>query len=168
MNQYQGSERQSSSTAISLITVLVIVAAAGLYLYNQNKPGYYNAANNGVYSNPSNRERTSEEIGNDLKLKEQSDPTKYFQLADVDNHFNLMNEIVLKGTVVCTSSVARFKDVKIEASYYSESNTLLGREQFPRYEIWGPGSRVTYKFKTMPPAHTKKVNVQIIGAVPTE
>ena len=103
-----------------------------------------------------------------MKLKEQSDPLKYFQLADIDNHPNLIGEWVLKGTIVCTSNVAKFKDVTLEASYYTESNTLLNTERFPRFEIWGPGSRVTYKFKTTPPAYAKKVNVQVVSAVPTE
>jgi len=154
----------------SLVTLLVLVAglAIFLFLYYQKKPTYYNATNAAVYSNPSNRERSPEEISNDLKIKEQSDPTRYFQLADVDNHLNLLGEVVLKGTIACTSQVARFKDVVIEASYYTESNTLLNRERFPRYEVWGPGSRVTYKFSTFPPAHTKKVNVQINSAVPIE
>lgn len=167
MNQYQQSQRRAISTVTSLIIVLAVAVAAGFYLYNQNKPDNYNAANNGVYSNPSNSERTAE-IGNDLKSIEQSDPTKYFQLVDVENNLNLANEVVMKGTIVCTSSLARFKDVTIAAFYCSESNTLLGTERILRDETWGPDSRVTYEFKRTPPEHTRKVNVQIFSAVPTE
>jgi hypothetical protein len=147
---------------------LITVIALGFYVHYQDKPDYYNAATDRIYSNPSNIEKTAAEMSTDLELKEQSDPLKYFQLMDIDNHPNLLGEQVLKGTIVCTSDVAKFKDVIIEASYYSESNTLLGKEQFTRYEIWIPSSRLTYKFKTTPPAHTRKVYVEIVRAVPTE
>lgn len=50
MNQYQRSERQSFSTAVSLIIVLLAVAV-GLYLYHQYDPNYNNTANNGISSN---------------------------------------------------------------------------------------------------------------------
>ena len=55
MNPYQQSERQSYSTAVSLIIVLVIAIAVGLYLNNQNNPTYNTTANNGIHSNSGTR-----------------------------------------------------------------------------------------------------------------
>jgi len=51
MNQYQRSERQSYSAAVSLI-ILLLAVAVGLYIYHQNDPNYSNTANNGISSNP--------------------------------------------------------------------------------------------------------------------
>jgi hypothetical protein len=50
MNQYQRSERQSYSAAVSLIIVLLAVAV-GVYLYHQNDSNYNNTANSGISSN---------------------------------------------------------------------------------------------------------------------
>lgn len=52
MNPYQRSERQSDSAVVSLVIVLAIAAAIGLYLYNQSDSNYKNTANNGIHSNP--------------------------------------------------------------------------------------------------------------------
>lgn len=157
-------QRKKSKSLYWLIFIVVAIGIA-IAVYINNNRNSYSIENN---SAPVNQPKTAEEIQEELAANERSNPLKYLEVVDGTFRTNLLDETVLEGTIICTAKIAKFKDVVLEAQFYSTSNTLLKSERFTRYEVWGNGSRVTFKFKTNAPKETKKVGFKIIDAVTAE
>ena len=161
--------KRKNNSAAYLAIISVIVAGGLLYYFLvYNKQNESNESNQPAYNAPANKEKSADEIKEDLGTKERSNPLQYLKITNLETRINLIGETVLEGDIVCTSKIGRFKDVVIQANFYTVSNTFLSSEKFTRYEIWGDGSVIHFKFKTNSPKETKKVELQLVDAVAIE
>lgn len=113
------------------------------------------------------REKTAEEIKQELALKESQSPSEYLKSQSTFRK-NFIGETVLEGRIDNTATMANFKDIVVEATFLAASGTELARQEFTRYEVVGHGYGVTFKFKTFAPEQTNSVAVRVIRAIPVE
>ena len=104
-------------------------------------------------------EQTKEHLGE----TEKKNPVRFLSVAGQDKK-NLLRQTVIKGTITSRATVAKFKDVDIELSYFSSTGALLLKDHEVVYEIIAPGSSVNFKTKTYAPKGTDSVAIKIVGA----
>jgi hypothetical protein len=98
-----------------------------------------------------------------LKQKEQNSP-KDFILATGFNRRNLIGQTVIKGTVTSKASVAVFKDIDLNLSFYSKTKVLLESDKETVFEILHPGESKDFKTKYFAPKGTDSVAIDVLGA----
>ena len=118
----------------------------------------------------------SDEKANDEKTKDKYEQTKEtleqtekknpkrFLSVEGDERKNLIRQTVVKGTISNKATVASFKDIDIELSFYSETGALLLKDHEVVYKVVGPNSSENFKYKTYAPKGTDSVVMKIAGA----
>jgi hypothetical protein len=150
-----------------LLFIGVLAGIAYYIYYKKTNSEYTSPATESLYNSEDNSQKSAENLTEDLATKEKENPLRYFKIIDTDkSHFNLVDELVLQGKIVCTAKAAKFKDAVIEAQLLSASGTVLEAKQYTRYETWGNGSTVDFTFRVYPPKDTKKFKVQVVGVTP--
>lgn len=89
-----------------------------------------------------------------------------FLKSDGTYRENLVGKFVLEGNVTNSASAITYKDVTLQISFYSSTQTLLGTEEQTIYEYFPPGQSVSFKFKTFGFQDTKSIGWQVIKATP--
>jgi len=120
----------------------------------------FSACDNGYADNTGSYENAR------LTLKEQESlyPTSFIK-SDGTYRRNLIGEWVMEGSVTSKATVANYKDVVLNISYYSKTNTLIGSEQHTLYEYLAPGSTVQFKIKSFGYKGTSGIGVEVEDAV---
>jgi hypothetical protein len=78
---------------------------------------------------------------------------------------NLFGRFVLDGTIINSATVATYKDVVIEISFYSKTETLLGTKQHSFYEYYPPGSTKTFQLKVEDYEGAATIGWEVVRAV---
>ena len=104
-------------------------------------------------------EQTKETLGE----TEKKNP-KRFLSVDGYKRRNLIRETVVKGTITNKATVASFKDIDVEISFYSETGALLLKDHEVVYKVVAPNSSEDFKYKTFAPKGTDSVSMIIAGA----
>ncbi len=104
-------------------------------------------------------EQTKETLGQ----TEKKNPKRFLYVEGHDKK-NLLRQTVIKGTITNKATVASYKDVDIELSFFSATGALLLKEHEVIYEIVAPGSSIHFKTKTYAPKGTDSVSMKITGA----
>ncbi len=98
-----------------------------------------------------------------LEQTEKKNP-KRFLSVDGYQKKNLLLQTVIKGTINNKATVATYKDVDVEISFYSETGALLLREHEVVYKSIAPGSNIDFRAVTTKPKGTDSVALKIYGA----
>jgi len=119
-----------------------------------------NSQSESSQSSPTN---TYQEAKMTLEEKEKLNPTEFL---DVDGKYwqNLFNRWVVEGDITNRASVVTYKDVVLNISYYTKTDTHLGTVQRSIIEYFKPGTSQHFKFKTDGVDGTSKVKISIASA----
>ncbi len=98
-----------------------------------------------------------------LQEKEEKNPQN-FLFAEGHNKRNLLGQIVIKGSLTNKASVAVFKDVDINLSFYSKTHALLEQDKETIFEVLRPGESKNFKTKYFAPKGTDSVALAVLGA----
>jgi len=98
-----------------------------------------------------------------LEQTEKKSPTRFLSVEG-DDRKNLLRQTVIKGTISNKATVASFKDIDVELSFYSETGALLLKDHEVVYKVVGPNSSESFKYKTYAPKGTDSVAMKIAGA----
>jgi hypothetical protein len=98
-----------------------------------------------------------------LEQTEKKNPKRFLTVEGSDRK-NLIGQRVIKGTVSNKATVASYKDIDIELSFYSETGTLLEKDHEVIYETIAPGGSTSFKTKYFAPKGTDSVAMKIVGA----
>jgi hypothetical protein len=98
-----------------------------------------------------------------LQQEEQKNP-KTFILVEGHNKRNILGQTVVKGSVTNKATVAIFKDVDINLSFYSKTNALLETDKETVFELLHPGESKDFKTKYFAPKGTDSVALAVLGA----
>ncbi|MBL7701929.1 MAG: hypothetical protein JNM14_06740 [Ferruginibacter sp.] len=124
-----------------------------------------------VFASCGGDEKEAEKKGKDkyeqtketLEQTEKKNPQRFLTVEGHD-HKNLLRQTVIKGTITNKATVASYKDVDIELSFYSETGTLLEKDHEVIYETIAPGVSTSFKTKYFAPKGTDSVAMKIITA----
>ena len=98
-----------------------------------------------------------------LEQTEKKNP-KRFLSVEGHNKKNLLRQTVIKGTISNKATVAKYKDIDVEISFYSETGALLQRDHEVVYKSLAPGSSVDFRYVTTKPKGTDSLALKISGA----
>ena len=125
-----------------------------------------------------NPPRTTEELKDDLKTREEISPLSYLQLRDVHLSKNITQErgllkreksdgYVIIGNVINSATLANYKDVVLLFEYFSQTNTKIDEVRVVLYEFFPPNQAtpITVRLKYIPSAMAN-YNCTIIQAAP--
>ncbi len=98
-----------------------------------------------------------------LEQSEKKNPKRFLNVEGSDKK-NLIGQTVIKGTITNKATVASFKDVDVELSFYSKTGALLQRDHEVVYETIKPGNSTDFKTKTRAPIGTDSVAMKIFAA----
>ena len=108
-------------------------------------------------------QKTKESLGQ----TEKKNPKNFLTVSGSDRK-SVIGQIVgihvIKGTVTNKATVASFKDVDVELSFFSKTGALLEKSHEMVYETIAPGSSVNFKTKYTFPTGTDSVGMKITGA----
>lgn len=145
--------------------ILILLVIAGVSIYNNQHSN--SSYSNGIFDSLV-KEKTPEELRMELRQKEKENPKNYLT-SELTMRGNLIGEKVFEGTISNTASTATFKDVMIEISFLSKTESVISKEKFVVYEVLGPQKKISIKkYKTFAPNGTEKFSTNIISASPVE
>ena len=108
-------------------------------------------------------QKTPLELRKELLLKEQGNPKVYLKYEGTWRK-NFIGESVLEGTISNTATLANFKDVILNITWTTKTNTELKTEQKIVYEFLSAGKSIDYKIKVKAPSETGGARVNINSA----
>lgn len=150
------SKKKSPLKWIVLLGIIVIAAIA--FIANQN-------SSNGGSDNYPSIEKSPEELRQELLSKEQENASEYLKHQGTWRG-NLIGQTVLEGTISNSATLANFKDVVLEVTWLTKTETELKTELYTVYEFVGASKSVSYKIKVNAPSETAGVRIGISSATP--
>ncbi len=104
-----------------------------------------------------------EKAKENLADKEKKDPKNFLIVSGNDKH-NLIGQMVIKGTVTNKATVATYKDVDVQLTFFSKTGALLETDKETVYETLAPGGSKKFKTKYFAPKGSDSVALEILGA----
>jgi hypothetical protein len=98
-----------------------------------------------------------------LEEKEKKNPAGFIT-ATCRDRGNLIGQTVIKITLNSKATVARYKDIEVELSFFSETGALLQKDVTTIYKTLAPGETVTEKEKQYAPKQTDSIGLKILSA----
>jgi len=98
-----------------------------------------------------------------LREKEEKSPQN-FLFVDGHDKRNLFGQTVIKGSLTNKATIAVFKDVNINLSFYSKTHALLETDKETVFEVLHPGESKNFKTKYFAPKGTDSVALAVLGA----
>lgn len=109
--------------------------------------------------------KTAEELKQELLTKETSTPLLYLsvdanmnenkvvvQKGNFFHHSKLGTDgWIINGVIKNTASLAKFKDVVVEVTFYTQTKTAIEAKDFIIYKYFDPHSSVPFELKVFPP-----------------
>jgi len=111
--------------------------------------------------------KSENELRQELKQKEQQDFGKYIT-GNYQTRKNIIGEQIVEGTLTNTADLSTFKDVVLEVTFLSKTQTPLNVQNHIVYELLTPKKSVAFKIKTIAPSATQGCSMRIINATPVE
>ncbi len=120
--------------------------------------------------------KTVEDLKQELKEKEQSDPAAYLtiranlkenitQKPDLFHHTKT-DGYFLAGLVKNSASIAKFKDAVYTLTYLSDTDSEIESKEITIYKFFNPNSTTEFEEKVYPPSGFKNFKIQIKTATP--
>jgi len=81
---------------------------------------------------------------------------------------NLLGQLVLEGNIVYQATLVFSKDSVLSVTWCSQTQTELGAQQYPIYEVLRAQGTKHYKPKTAAPSEVATVSIGISGVTPIE
>ncbi|TRZ66044.1 hypothetical protein D4R20_01145 [bacterium] len=106
------------------------------------------SCNSGCSSGNSDRPKTTEELKMEIKIKEQSTPTKYLTVTGRKMYYNSdADRWVVEGMINNSATVAKFKDIVLLIQLFSQTGTVIGQEEYIIYKFSEPNSSIPFSIK---------------------
>lgn len=126
--------------------------------------------------------KTPEQLKAELLLRENDEPSAYlaveatmkedkvktreeglFHDAEYSKDGNTIH-----GTIKNTATLAKFKDIVLTVTFYSQTNTAIESKDFTIYEFYAPNTITPFELKVYPPEAMAKFGIEIKTATATD
>lgn len=98
-----------------------------------------------------------------LLEKEQKDPLAFLSVSG-HNRKNIIGQTVVSGSILNSATIAVFKDVEIQFTFFSKTNALLETDKETIFETLEPHESKQFKTKYFAPKGTDSVALKILSA----
>ena len=129
--------------------------------------GFIGCQNNIKDSNSSNvSEKSPTVLRKELVDIEKKNPLKYLTVKATWKK-NLIGETVIQGTITNNATLANFKDVQLQITWLTQTNTELSSETPPPiYDYFRPNESRPFKKKFNAPSAMAGFEIVILSATP--
>ena len=155
--------KKNKSSLFWIVIIVVVAVAAIVFFANPNSS--YKGNENSFSGNPP-REKTPEELRQELLLKEQQNPNSYLKHQGTWRG-NFIGKTILEGSITNSATLANFKDIVLSVTWLTKTETELQTERYTVFEYIGAGKSINYKIKADAPSATGGVRIRIDSAIPT-
>lgn len=153
-NETNTKPNKSSLVKNLLIGFFVIIGIIGVsVLFNK-------FMTNNSKSNPSNYKEQKMTI----EEKENTDPKKYLSVQGKYNESFWGTKFKVRGEITNRASVADYKDIIIQITYYSKTKSVIGSEDYTIYEVFPPNQEKSFKLDAEKYNDVDSISLSIIGA----
>jgi hypothetical protein len=121
------------------------------------------SCNDGDTKTSTGKKDKYEETKENLAETEKKNPVRFLAVTGNDKK-NLIGQTVVKGSLKNKATVASYKDVEVELSFFSKTGTLLEKDIEIVYETVAPGKETDFKTKYFAPKGTDSVALKVLGA----
>jgi len=104
-----------------------------------------------------------EKIKETLEEKEKKNPLLFLNISSNNKH-NILGQTVIKANIANNAKICTYKDVQLELAFYSQTGTLLEKDNETIYKEITPGNSIDFKTKYYAPKDTESVDVKIVDA----
>lgn len=92
------------------------------------------------------KEKTKEELRNELLSMESYNPQKYLSI-NYTYKVNLASNTIVEGSVKNSASIARFKNIRVKVIFYSKTDAVVGSETFTIMEFLPSGRSKSFRHR---------------------
>jgi hypothetical protein len=113
------------------------------------------------------REKTSQELRQELMEKEKSSPQSYLTVTyRIDRKVHLLKESedVITGRVFNSATMATFKDIGLKVQFLTNTDVVLSETAYSLYDYVTPNGSKDFQIKVVSPQGTKTIGVTILSA----
>ena len=108
-------------------------------------------------------EQLYEKTKDDLRQTEEKNPAHFLTVSGSHKR-NIFGQTVVMATITNKASVAIYKDVNLNLSFYSKTKTLLETDKETVFEVLHPGETKDFKTKYFTPKGTDSVALAVLSA----
>ena len=134
----------------------IVVVFSGLML-SLFTPGCSNQ------SNLPDEGKTYEEQRMSVADHEKGNPNQFLK-TDASSRENLTGTTVVEGEITNNATIANYKDVVVEVTFYDEARNALGSSNYTLDETFPAGQTKDFKLKIDSPEGTSSVSWNIVNA----
>lgn len=151
------------STALakfSLAFSVVCIIGCG----NSDRSSPSSAPDNSRNNNIVQEEPTYNETKSTLENQERANPLDFLSTNGTYRDQVLGTKKVLEGTISNAATIVTYKDVVLEVTYYSKTNSIIGTETLTLYDYFPPRKKKSFTAKTKAPDKTASIGWEITYA----
>lgn len=129
-----------------------------------------------------NRPKTPEELRMELLSQEKLEPQTYLSVDATMQEDEIKTRDAglfhdaeyspdgntIHGTIKNTATMAKFKDIVVTVTFYSQTETAIETKDFVIYEFYEPNSLNKFELKVYPPEAMAKFGIEIKGATASD
>lgn len=153
---------KSSSGVLKFLVAFVLLGLLGATIYNVQKY----RSNRIAIDEAVVEEPTYEEQVLSIEDQEKAVPRKFLKAAGTYKEMVFTGKFKIDGTIANTATVAKFKNVIIEVSFYTSKNKYISAERFTIGDNFPAGSTKEFKLKLDPPKGADNCKWKAVGATP--
>lgn len=133
-------------------------------------------------STPAEVPKTPEQLKAELLSQENTDPLTYLKVDAKmredqvkTREAGLFHDAefakdgnTIYGTIKNSATMAKFKDIILTVTFYSQTETAIASKDFTIYKFYKPNSTTAFELKVYPPEAMAKFGIEVKNATATE
>ncbi len=153
---------------IIIILTVLISTIITIYIYNlpdsSNDKSLKDSSNSTSKYDEPVREKTPAELRQELRIKENNNPKSYLSVTYSLDFGFFSGKDIINGNINNSASIATYKDVVLNVTFRTATNTDIYSESYVIYKYFKPNTSTNFKLKVNSPNGTKKIHVSISTA----
>lgn len=142
-----------------IITLVIVVAAIIVGLIILDNVNRHNSDSN-------DSGNTYQEKVMTVLETEEADPTKFLEANGTYNDNFWGDKIKIHGSVSNNATVANYKDVVVEVTFYSSTKSVIETERYTIYDYFTAHSKKGFELKISKYKATNSVGWEVVSAIP--
>ena len=97
---------------------------------------------------------------------ENADPIRFLSADGKYNESFWGTKLKIRGEIINQATVAAYKDVTVQVTYYSKTNTVLGTNEYTLYEVYQPNTITPFRLDIENYKDVNSIGWAVIRAFP--
>ena len=103
-----------------------------------------------------------------IEQTENSDPLRFLSVEGNYNESFWGTKFKLKGKVTNRATIADYKDLVVEITYYSKTKSVIGTKKYTIYQVFKPNKITSFKLDVENYKDVKSIGMNVVSAIPNK